>query len=479
MSFSLNRSSSQFIKLALWAITLGILGHYLLSGLSWRSDWEHVQNRGELRIAIRESEGIYWPEGSEFNGLEHDIIEALENELDVPVQLFAVNNLDDLYRAIGAGAVDVGLPGTSRSPSSSKKHQPYLTTDVGRIYKANSNITNADSTNETKVIGIVDPIAHQSIMQSKIDAQTAIASFDSDRSINEILTLLNLGDLDQVIMDERDFKPQQSIFPTLRFEAIEADRDVHFIYKDDEDGSISSRINAVLNQFEASELLNQITDRYYGEALEFDFVDNLTFEKHMASRLPTYIDLFKTYGEANGFDWRLLAAVAYQESHWRANARSPTGVRGLMMVTLNTAREMGIENRLDPEQSTQAGARYLATLKARIPEEITEPDRTWFALAAYNVGYGHLQDARKITELLEDNPNRWVDVRTHLPKLALKEYYPWTRYGFARGSEPVTYVANIRRFYERLIKEYPVLSDNAEPERLEQLPDAVVPVLTN
>jgi len=147
-----------------------------------------------------------------------------------------------------------------------------------------------------------------------------------------------------------------------------------------------------------------------------------------------------------------------------------------MMVTLNTAAEVGITNRLDPAQSTKAGAQYLTSLKSRIPARIMEPDRTWFALASYNVGAGHLEDARKITELLGDDPDRWIDVRKHLPKLALKDYYPWTRHGYARGAEPVVYVANIRRFYEKLKKVYPMTGESVEPDRLDQLPDAEVPV---
>jgi len=145
-----------------------------------------------------------------------------------------------------------------------------------------------------------------------------------------------------------------------------------------------------------------------------------------------------------------LAAIGYQESHWKARARSRTGVRGLMMLTRTTAKEMGVKNRLNAEQSIKGGSAYFAKLKKRF-EHINEPDRTWIALAAYNVGAGHVRDAQKITEKQGGDPERWMDLKERLPLLAQKKYYKKTQFGFARGYEPVEYVQNIRRFYDLLV----------------------------
>ena len=145
-----------------------------------------------------------------------------------------------------------------------------------------------------------------------------------------------------------------------------------------------------------------------------------------------------------------MAAMGYQESHWRPNATSPTGVRGLMMLTRVTAKEMGIKNRLDPIASINGGIRYFYKIKGRIAERIAEPDRTWFALASYNVGYGHLEDARILTQKGGKDPDKWLDVKEFLPLLQKKKYYTQTRYGYARGNEPVIYVQNIRRYYDVL-----------------------------
>ncbi|MGO1693869.1 MAG: transglycosylase SLT domain-containing protein, partial [Marinobacter sp.] len=183
-----------------------------------------------------------------------------------------------------------------------------------------------------------------------------------------------------------------------------------------------------------------------------NYVGARTFMHHVENRLPSYESLFRDHASIFNMDWRLLAAIGYQESHWRPNAISPTGVRGLMMLTRNTANYIGINNRLDAEESIQGGAKYFRMVHKKIPERIAEPDRTWFALASYNVGYGHLEDARRLTEGAGKNPDRWMDVKEFLPLLAQKEWYKQTRYGYARGHEPVLYVQNIRRYYDVLAR---------------------------
>ncbi|MEE8482574.1 MAG: transglycosylase SLT domain-containing protein, partial [Acidiferrobacterales bacterium] len=138
--------------------------------------------------------------------------------------------------------------------------------------------------------------------------------------------------------------------------------------------------------------------------------------------------------------------------YWNPRATSPTGVRGLMMLTKATAREMGIEDRLIAAQSVEGGAKYIRKMIDQIPDSIKEPDRSWMALASYNVGFNHLMDARKITQWQKRNPDRWRDVKRRLPLLARASIYTKLKYGYARGNEPVRYVSRIRRYYDVLTK---------------------------
>ena len=150
-------------------------------------------------------------------------------------------------------------------------------------------------------------------------------------------------------------------------------------------------------------------------------------------------------------DWRFLAAVSYQESLWNSKAVSPTGVKGLMMLTNNTALQLKIKNRRDPVKSVHGGTKYYLSMHKKIPARIGEPDRTWFALAAYNVGFGHLEDARILAQRAGLNPDLWSDVKKYLPLLSKKKWYEQTKHGYARGREPVTYVQNIRNYYDVLV----------------------------
>jgi membrane-bound lytic murein transglycosylase F len=195
----------------------------------------------------------------------------------------------------------------------------------------------------------------------------------------------------------------------------------------------------------------QLLDRYYGHVGSLDYVDKCKFHQHQKSRLPLYKPYFVAAANQQGLDWRLLAAIGYQESHWEGSAISPTGVRGIMMLTNDTALQVGIDNRTDPNQSIQGGAIYFQQQRQKIPPRIAEPDRTWFALAAYNVGFGHLEDARILTQQQGLNPDKWLDVKQALPLLAQESWFVQTKYGYARGGEPVIYVENVRNYYDLLV----------------------------
>jgi len=198
--------------------------------------------------------------------------------------------------------------------------------------------------------------------------------------------------------------------------------------------------------------LRILLDRYYGHIQRLTQADVSAFLERRLLVLPQYRSIFQEAQELTGIDWRLLAALGFQESHWNPLATSPTGVRGLMMLTSETADRLGVTDRLDSRQNIIAGARYLKMLKDTLPERITEPDRTWLALASYNVGYGHLEDARIMTQRHGLNADTWVDVKKTLPLLTRSDYYITVKRGFARGGEAVILTENIRNYFDILVR---------------------------
>ena len=200
----------------------------------------------------------------------------------------------------------------------------------------------------------------------------------------------------------------------------------------------------------AEGVLARLAERYFGPRPRLDAIDAAAFEQRAASVLPRYQAWFEEAEVATGVDWRVLAAIAYQESQWDPAATSETGVRGFMQLTEDTAQRLGAD-RLDPYASIHGAARYLASIKARLPARIAEPDRTLLALAAYNIGAGHLEDARVVAQRMKLDPDRWDDVRQALPLLALPEHYENARNGYARGGMPVAFVDRVRAYYDLLV----------------------------
>ena len=198
--------------------------------------------------------------------------------------------------------------------------------------------------------------------------------------------------------------------------------------------------------------LKRLVDRYYGHALRFSAIDAGALLEQIVTQLPKLRPHFEEAERVSGIDWRLIAAIGYQESHWNALATSPTGVRGLMMLTDETADRLQIKDRLNARDSILGGARYLALLKEALPPRIGEPDRTFLALAAYNIGLGHLEDARILAQKANLDPDKWQDVRLVLGKLAEPDSFQALKHGYARGFEALQLVDNIRNYYDILAR---------------------------
>jgi membrane-bound lytic murein transglycosylase F len=269
----------------------------------------------------------------------------------------------------------------------------------------------------------------------------------------ELLNLVWEQVIDYTVADSNEVAISRRFYPELRVAFdISSPEPLAWAFPPGEDRSLVDKADEFLNRLKENGQLDRLLKRYYAYVSEFDYVGTRRYMKHIDQRLPLYQAWFEQAGKDTGVDWRLLAAIGYQESHWNPKAVSPTGVRGLMMLTRATMQQIGIDkDRHDAQASIEGGARYITTVKKRIPARIKEPDRTWMALAAYNIGYGHLEDARILAENDGAAPDKWIDVKKYLPLLSQKKWYQQTRYGYARGREPVRYVENVRSYYDILV----------------------------
>lgn len=413
-----------------------------------------IRAAGELRVATVNG-GSTWFEGPDgLRGFEHDLTREFAEYIGVKARYVVASSYAELPRLVETSRAHLAaalLPIHNRFGATLSFGPSYATLRQVIVYRNGRPAPGGKADLLGGVVAAPEGRGARSILARELPRAKGYAwSVLPGRSIEELLEMVDDGSVDYALLPAREFRSARLFYPELREAfALGQPQAVGWLYRPGPENSLWHVQLEFLNALRESGELQILTDRYFGHFDEFDYVESRAFLRHYAERLPTYRDYFTAHAEAFGFDWTLLAAMSYQESHWEHDARSPTGVRGLMMLTRSTARALDVD-RLDPDESIRGGAQYLARLRGRLPEDIAEPDRTWLALAAYNVGFSHLEDARRFTEAAGRDPGRWLDVRDFLPKLANRKWAKKARHGYARGYQAVHFVENIRRYYDVL-----------------------------
>ena len=270
--------------------------------------------------------------------------------------------------------------------------------------------------------------------------------------VDDLLDEVADSQLDVTFANQQQFGSARNFHENLGIAkfSVTAPSQLAWAFAPDGDARLREQATQFFADISKDRRLHGLVDRFYGFNERLAPLDAAAFLEQVNSTLPRYRALFKEAAHWSGLDWKLMAALAYQESHWNPLATSFTSVRGMMMLTEDTADQMNVDDRLDARQSILAGARYLAAIRDQLPLRIAEPDRTWMALAAYNQGNGHLEDARVLTQRMGMNADRWVDVKQWMPKLTRPEFFEHLSHGYARGGEAVILVENIRTYYDML-----------------------------
>ena len=416
---------------------------------------DRVLEMGQLRVVTRDSPTAYTigPDGP--SGPEFDLVQAFADELGVALVIDPVASISEMLPKLLTGEAHMAAAGLSITDSRREYlnfGHPYESVDVHLIYKLGTGKPRSLNDVLGRSIEVMAGSSHVDLLLSIRDSYPSLRwTENADIEVAELMTKVVMGEVDFTIADSPDFNIQRHFYPDLRI-ALDLDigDPIAWGFPKGVGDTLLARADDFLIRADRAGMLAQVHDRYYGYTKKFDYVGTRNFIRHFENRLPRYRQWFEDAGEEWGVDWRLLAAIGYQESHWRSQAVSPTGVRGIMMLTLDTAEYLGLDNRLDPQSSIFGGARFYARQTERIANTVAEPDRTWMALAAYNVGFNHIKDARTIVEWDGGDPNTWVDISEALPLLSQRKWYSRVPYGYARGWEPVLYVNNIRAYYNIL-----------------------------
>lgn len=384
-------------------------------------------------------------------GPEHDMVESFATHLGVETEFREKSSIQHILKALDQGEGDLAAAGLTVTDKREQRFRfgPAYQEVTPQVVCRRDNVQPEDL---NELVGldleVIDDSSYSERLQSMKDDQYPNLEWSEAENVGteSLLRKVWQRDIHCTIADSNIVDINRRYFPEL-ITPINLGRAQELAWAMPPGSDrLQKAARTWFREFRESGRLEALQERYYGFFEIFDYVDIRTYIRRIDGRYPKYRDYFRQAAEKYDLPTDLLAAQGYQESHWRENARSPTGVRGIMMLTQNTAEAMGVENRLDPKESIFGGAKYLARMRKRFSEEVTEPDRTWLALAAYNVGRAHMHDAQTLARKQNLDPHRWRDIKQVLPLLSDKRYYRDLKYGYARGEEPVRYVRRIREY---------------------------------
>lgn len=410
-----------------------------------------IKARGILHVSTVASPLTYNVVNGKASGFDYELAQLFADYLNVKLDMTPRTTISDVFDDLDKGSADLLAAGLTYNTKRSQNYQPgpiYYYVSEQMVYRVGSSRPNSlAGVKENQLLlssgyGAIDVLEQL----KKSDYPDLSWSISDKHTSNQLLTEVIDGTVPFTISDSITVRLFQRVHPQLAVALdITDEQPITWFSTRDSDDSMSAALLDFYNKISNNGTLARLEEKYLGHIGNFDYVDTRTFLNAVDNVLPDLQTLFEQY--ADKIDWTLLAAISYQESHWDTHATSPTGVRGLMMLTKNTAQSVGVTDRLDAEQSISGGSRYLSDMMNKVPNSVPEDERIWFALAAYNMGYAHMMDARQLTAIQKGNPDSWAEVKTRLPLLSQKPYYSKTSYGYARGHEAYAYVENIRKYH--------------------------------
>jgi len=422
------------------------------------SQLEKIKNKKSLNVVLLNAPSTYYIGADGPQGFEYDLLNAYAKYLGVKLNITPAHTVKEAIKLSKNPNIDITSASLSKTPlreqtfnfgpsyfevqeqvicNRSMQRGPHFPRDVEDLEGLHITVGEDTSYSET-------------IKSLQNDGFEINATFSSEYSTEELLDQVSTHKIDCTVADSNVYALNLRYFPEIAMAfSISGREQLAWLLKENSE-ELKANMYTWLNSFNQKGKMSQLKDHYYSYVLFFDYYNTKMFYKRMKTRLPKYRSEFQSAGTRFGIPWTLLASISYQESHWNPKAKSFTGVRGLMMLTRHTAKLLGVKNRLDPTQSIVGGTRHIKQMLKFVGNEVKGENRLKFALAAYNIGLGHIRDAQALAREIGLNPNVWRDLKIVLPLLSQKKYYRGLQYGYARGEEPVKYVEAIYNYRDIL-----------------------------
>jgi membrane-bound lytic murein transglycosylase F len=447
------KKNEELMVLLLLLLFLAIV-FYVGSGLR-RDALEAITERKEITVLTVNNAHCYYIYRDRPMGFEYDLAKAFSSYLGVRLKV-VTTSWDELYTKLTSGEGDfiaANLSFSKRPGPMVGLSDPYLVVKHQVvIHKDNSEIRKLEDLRGRSV-----HVRRGSAYEDTLEELKRNKGWDirirryEDMPTEELIKMVGDKQIGITVSDSHIAMLNRRYYPDTRIAfSIGRPQSLSWAVRKGEK-ALLDKIDEFLRKIKQDGTFESIYEKYYGNVEDFDYVDLKKYHERLEERLPKYRPLIEKAAQKYGFDWRLISAMVYQESHFDPEATSFTGVEGIMQLTQETAADMGLRNRKSVEKSIMAGARYLRQLYNKF-DGAGSPDRLYFALASYNVGRGHVTDAQKIAAEKGLDPNSWAVLEEVLPLLSYRKYYKKTAYGYCRGTEPVNYVNRIRTYYDILVR---------------------------
>jgi len=436
-------------------LILILLNLPLLHSCAKKSGVEKIKESGEITVVTRNNAHCYYTYRDDPMGFEYDLAKAFSEYLGVKLKVITPA-WEELIEVLNTGEGDFIAASLTITPSREQLvdfSDEYLTIQQHAVIHANNYQIGKLEDLEGKTIHVRRGTSYEErLNELKGEGLGIDIVLYEDTPTEELIRMVAEKEIEVTVADSNIALLNRRYYPDVRIAfAIEEPQSLGWAVRKGET-VLQNEINKFFKKIKKDGIFAKTYESYYANVEIFDYVDLKKYHRRLKTRLRNYEKVIKKASKAFGFDWRLIAAVVYQESHFNPRARSFTGVRGIMQLTLETAKEMGIENRLDPEQSIMGGVKYLRKLYERY-DDAKDPDRVLITLASYNVGHGHILDAQEIARERNLDPHSWSSLEEILPLLHYPKYYQKTKNGYCRGREAVRYVNRILIYYDILKKE--------------------------
>ncbi len=442
-------------------------------------DLDEIRRRGVLRVLTRNNGTDYYLYRGQSMGFEYELAKKFADFLGVRLHMVVVPSRAELIPWLQEGRGDIICAGlTVTSARLEKVRFSYAYSEVTRVVVTNKKYGVAEDAEDlTELLFAVrsnglyvrhlQNIAYdngydlvsgdtiEKVRAALIPGEPTIKILEVNPELEDedIADMVVSGAADAMIVDSDIAELEASYKPSLRV-GMEISQPLYHAWAvRRDDGELWLAANSFISKMKNSGYISELHNSYFrknGAAVKkkrkaFHFVAR-------AGQISPYDDIFRSAGKKYDIDWRLLAALAYQESQFNPQARSPGGALGIMQLMPETASHLGVKNPDSVSENIHAGARYLRTLMDSFGKKAQKKEKLLMALASYNIGHGHIADARKLADKVGLDSDRWFgNVEKAALMLKQHKYARDARYGYFRCDFTLKFVRSVQSRFEQYV----------------------------